>query len=66
MPLREAYTGTDASGLGSGASCNEWTFDGGTFDYLATVGVGAYLNFEWTDVYLQFCNRNISIYCLQQ
>ena len=65
VPLREAWTDSDATGLRTYANCNGWT----SGDYLAPyaiVGWNTATDANWSAVFLQFCNRNISHYCIQQ
>ena len=69
--VREVWTHTDATGSSYGASpfvnspCSNWT-DGSNGGGWATVGVNTFAAGQWTDVYFQFCDRNISLYCIQQ
>ena len=65
----EAWTGTDPNGLKTDASglssyCNDWAAS--TFGGEVIVGLSNATNSTWTTVYLQFCNRTLPLYCIQQ
>jgi hypothetical protein len=65
VPLREVWTGTLSDGSSAGDDCSGWT--SGSVSVLATVGHNTSTSSNWTDVFLQLCDRtNVGLYCLQQ
>lgn len=62
VPLREVWTGTNATGERDGSSCCNWT---GCADS-AWVGLNTHADSGWSEAFLQFCDRNISLYCVQE
>lgn len=50
---------------GTGDNCSDWT-NGTSFGSLGTVGHNTATDSTWSEVFLQFCDRTISLYCVQQ
>jgi hypothetical protein len=69
LPVREVWTGTDAFGGGTTWNCDNWTTGNVNAEY-GTVGWNTATEATdpgWSLQYLwQFCDRNVSLYCIQQ
>lgn len=64
-PESEVWTGTTIYGFGSGSNCLDWTSNKNTDE--ATVGHLNEVGQNFTDVYLQTCDRNAQhLYCFEQ
>ena len=62
----EVWTGTFDLGLYEGNSCSDFTYNGATSPF-AAVGLSGAAGFNWSNAYLQFCNRtNVHLYCVEQ
>jgi hypothetical protein len=65
-PGTEVWTGTNAAGLKTTATCSDWT-NGTNLGTVATVGSSSATDATWSSVYLQFCDRNnVHLYCVEQ
>jgi hypothetical protein len=61
----EAWTATNADGTLNASACGDFnTADAGAA--YAAVGHADAVDGTWTDVFLQFCNRNLHLYCFEQ
>jgi hypothetical protein len=65
VPIREVWTDADPSGTRTFSNCYNWTSGANNAPY-AVVGLNTSTDSTWTSVFLQFCDRNISLYCVQQ
>jgi hypothetical protein len=61
---RETWTGVYLDGTASSDNCLEWTSN--VPADLGTNGVSSVGDYGWSDIYLQFCDRWVSLYCFEQ
>lgn len=62
----EVWTATTSTGTYEGGGCNSFTSSSSSSAYAAQ-GVSDRASGQWTNVYLQFCDRtNPRIYCFEQ
>ena len=65
-PAAEVWTATTSTGAYEGGGCNGFTSSSSASAYAAQ-GVSDRASAQWTNVYLQFCDRtNPRIYCFEQ
>jgi hypothetical protein len=61
----EAWTATNADGTLNASACGDFnTADAGA--PYAAVGHADAVDGTWNNVFLQFCNRNLHLYCFEQ
>ena len=65
VPLREVWTGTDPLGLRTSANCEDWTSGAEGAPY-GRIGWNTAPDSKWTSAAIQFCDRNMSLYCVEQ
>lgn len=64
--LAEMWTSTTAAGNFTGTGCNDFTSNSSGAPY-AYVGASDKSGYDWTAIYLQFCDRfGLHIYCFEQ
>jgi hypothetical protein len=61
---REAWTGATEQGIASGDNCNNWKSN--QVAILGTNGVSSVTDYGWSDIWLQYCDRWVSLYCFEQ
>lgn len=60
---KEVWTATFFNGNASSQTCSDWTSTSG----VTSVGGENRTNFEWVNVYQQFCSRtNVALYCIER
>ena len=60
----EVWTGSGGSGIGSGG-CADWTSNDPGGSYPAE-GNSSQSDSRWANIYVQFCDRQARIYCVEQ
>ncbi|HEY8515392.1 MAG TPA: DUF1566 domain-containing protein [Candidatus Binatia bacterium] len=66
VPLREVWTDSSPAGYRQFTNCNNWTSDTSVGEY-GLIGWNTATSSEWTEKFLQFCDRNnVSLYCIQK
>ena len=65
VPPREVWTGTDPLGVRTASTCDDWRYGAADAPY-GSVGWNTAPDAKWTSVAVQFCDRSMSLYCLEQ